>query len=301
MKRVTASSVVLGFTLLTSPITAQAPQNNPAQDPRAVAEWNRNHDMGVKYKTALDLYMALKHAARGGRQLPPATQLPDWSGLWTSAGGGSLFRAAPNGVAPKLTQAADTASKAGQERTAKGISYDENLSQCGPAGFPRWLQEPFLREFVVTPGQTWLINEQVQETRRIYTDGRDHTPEEERYPLVLGDSIGFWDGAKLVIHTNQLTARTMGRNAPQQSDKMETVEIWEKTSPTRISVDVWLYDPAVYVEPWYVQRAYNQVPNPDKGLRIRYWDCSENPNNTVIKTPDGSTQYTDFTFDNKKK
>ena len=58
MKRVTATSVVLGFTLLTSPITAQAPQNNPAQDPRAVAEWNRNHDMGVKYKTALDLYMA---------------------------------------------------------------------------------------------------------------------------------------------------------------------------------------------------------------------------------------------------
>ena len=301
MKRVTASSGVLAFILLASHASAQAPQNNQPQDPKAAAEWNRNHDLGLQHKTAWDLYLALKQAARGGRQSPPAAQLPDWSGVWTSAGFGSLFRAAPNGVAPKLTQAADAAVKAGQERTAKGISYDENLSQCGPSGFPRWLQEPFLREFVVTPGQTWLINEQVQEIRRIYTDGRDHTPEEERYPLVLGDSIGFWDGPKLVIHTNQLMARTMGRNAPDQSDKMEVVEIWEKTSPARISVDVWLYDPAVYAEPWYVQRAYNQVPNPDKSLRIRYWDCNENPNNTVIKTPDGSTQYTDFTFDNKKK
>lgn len=301
MKRVTASSGVLAFILLASHASAQAPQNNQPQDAKAAAEWNRNHDLGLQHKTAWDLYLALKQAARGGRQSPPAAQLPDWSGVWTSAGFGSLFRAAPNGVAPKLTQAADAAVKAGQERTAKGISYDENLSQCGPSGFPRWLQEPFLREFVVTPGQTWLINEQVQEIRRIYTDGRDHTPEEERYPLVLGDSIGFWDGPKLVIHTNQLMARTMGRNAPDQSDKMEVVEIWEKTSPARISVDVWLYDPAVYAEPWYVQRAYNQVPNPDKSLRIRYWDCNENPNNTVIKTPDGSTQYTDFTFDNKKK
>lgn len=118
---------------------------------------------------------------------------------------------------------------------------------------------------------------------------------------MLGDSIGFWDGAKLVIHTNQLMARTMGRNAPEQSDKMEVVEIWQKTSPTRISVDVWLYDPAVYAEPWYVQRGYNRVPNQDKSLRIRYWDCNENPNNAVVKTPDSSTQYTDFTFEDKKK
>jgi hypothetical protein len=47
---------------------------------------------------------------------------------------------------------------------------------CAP-GYPRWLTEPFLREFVVTPDQTWLINEMVNDIRRIYTDGCDHTPE----------------------------------------------------------------------------------------------------------------------------
>ena len=57
------------------------------------------------------------------------------------------------------------------------------------------------------PDQTYLINEMMNDIRRIYTDGRDHGPKEDRYPLYNGDSIGFWDGDKLVIHTNQLTRR----------------------------------------------------------------------------------------------
>ena len=88
----------------------------------------------------------------------------------------------------------------------RGIEWDP-ISTCAPPGHPRWLTEPFLREFVATPDQTWLINEMVNDIRRVYTDGRDHVPEEDRYPLYNGDSIGFWDGDRLVIHTNQLQGR----------------------------------------------------------------------------------------------
>jgi hypothetical protein len=91
----------------------------------------------------------------------------------------------------------------------------------------------------------------------------------------------------------------MGRNQPMQSEKMETVEIWEKTDPNTITIDVWLFDPRLYLEPWYVQRRYGLVPNPDKSLRIRYWDCSENPNNDVTKTQDGGTDFRGFTFTDK--
>jgi hypothetical protein len=90
--------------------------------------------------------------------------------------------------------------------------------------------------------------------------------------------------------------RSMGRGHPQQSEQMETVEVWEKVNPTTIVADVWLYDPQVYVEPWYMQRRYRQLPNDDKTLRMNYWNCVENPNNEVFKTPDGNTQYRDFTF-----
>ncbi|OLD57314.1 MAG: hypothetical protein AUI54_03210 [Acidobacteria bacterium 13_1_40CM_2_56_5] len=268
---------------------------------QAQTEWQRMFDMGPKYGTALELYAALKSAAHGGLQSPPFARLPDWSGLWTASGGGSFFGLGPTGVSPKLTPAAAAALNKGKELDANGISYDENLSECGPPGFPRWLVIPFLREFIVRPEQTWLSSETVNNVRRIYTDGRNHPPVEDRFPLYYGDSIGFWDDQKLVIHTNQLMKRSMGRNEPEQSEQMETVEIWEKTDARTIEAKVWIYDPALYVEPWYLTRRYTQVANTDKSVRMNYWHCGENPNNDVYKTPDGSTQFREFTFSPKDK
>jgi hypothetical protein len=252
--------------------------------------------MGLKHKTAADLFQSLKQAARGGQVSPPFSQLPDWSGLWTAGGGGSLFGATPGGTRPKLTPAAAAALKVGEDLAARGIEYDENLSECGPPGFPRWLVIPFLREFIVRPEQTWLSSETVNNVRRIYTDGRAHPSAADAFPLYYGDSIGFWDGPRLVIHTNSLMERSMGRAQPTQSEQMETVEVWEKIDARTIKADVWIYDPAIFTEPWYLQRRYRQVDNPDKLLRMNYWHCGENPNNDVHKTPEGGTQYTDFTF-----
>jgi hypothetical protein len=290
---------LFGFLTLAMAGAAHAQGGRPAQ---TADEFRRMLAMGTKYRTATEFYAALKAAAPGGgRQMAAFNQLPDWSGLWMAGGGGNFFSPGPGGTAPKLTPQAVAALKQGEANEKSGIEYDENLSQCGPPGYPRWLVIPFLREFIVRPEETWLTSETVNNVRRIYTDGRDHPPVEERYPLYYGDSIGFWDGQRLVIHTNQLMERSMGRNQPTQSDKMETVEVWQKINPTTIKADVWIYDPTLYMEPWYIERRYSQVPNEDKSLRIRYWNCNENPNNDVVKTPDGSTNYKDFTFDDKPK
>ena len=277
---------------------AQQAQQQPRQSP---ADWARMHQMGLTHKSASDLYATLKKTAGGGKVNPPYAQLPDWSGLWTTAGGGAFFGAAPGGAMPKVTAQAVAMLKQGADLEAKGISYDENLSECGPPGYPRWLVIPFMREFIVRPEQTWLSSETVNNVRRIYTDGRDHLAEDDRFPTYYGDSIGFWDGNKLVVHTNSLMARSMGRNQPVQSEKMETVEIWTPVDAKTISTDVWIYDPALYTEPWYVNRRYTRVDNADKVLRMNYWHCGENPNNDVYKTPDGSTQYNDFTFTGPKE
>ena len=79
------------------------------------------------------------------------------------------------------------------------------------------------------------------------------------------------------------------------------MEIWEKVDDRTIEVDVWIYDPPALVEPWYVKQRYSKVSDQDKQLRIRYWDCLENPNNTVYKTPEGSTQFKEFTFSKPEK
>src|SRR6267378_3674247 len=115
---------VVAFMLTASPLAF-------AQQAQSQAEWQRMSALGIQHRTAWDLYTAMKQAAGGGQQSPPFDRLPDWSGLWTSVGGGSFF-GGPGGVSPKLTPAAAAALKRGAELEARGISYDENLSECGP-------------------------------------------------------------------------------------------------------------------------------------------------------------------------
>jgi hypothetical protein len=48
--------------------------------------------------------------------------------------------------------------------------------------------------------------------------------------------------------------------------------------------------------PWYTQQTYKRVPNEDRSLRVRYWHCTENPNNEIVQTEKGSSQFSDFEF-----
>jgi hypothetical protein len=250
-------------------------------------------ELGRQNKTAADLYRALKEEAKGGQPLP-WTNVPDWSGVYTRAPvpGFTFDPDQPPGGLPtaKLTPEFRDRMIKRIEDAKRGIEWDP-ISTCSPPGHPRWLTEPFLREFIVTPNQTWLINEMVNDVRRIYTDGRDHTPEADRYPLYDGDSIGFWDGQKLVIHTNQLRAGIYQRSQPDYTDQVETVEIWQKGDDKTMRADVWVYDPPSLEESWYTKQSYVKLDNDDKNLRIRYWNCGENENNSVIQAKDGATQF----------
>src|SRR4029077_20643771 len=153
---------------------------------------------------------------------------------------------------PKIPNYAPTSAKLTPEYQAKfkkkladqkqGIEWD-HLSYCLPAGFPRWITEPFLREFVVRPEEVWWINEQQSEVRRIYTDGRGHVPEDEAYPLWEGDSIGFWDGDTLIINTKNRRAAQYQRQQPDHSDQASTVERMRKIGPDTIEDIVDVYDP----------------------------------------------------------
>lgn len=255
-------------------------------------------ELGRQHRTAWDLYKALEQQANGGKKLA-ANELPDWSGIYTRSVR-VLFDFDPDQGTDRLPTAKLTPEYEKRlldklDRIQRGIEFDA-LSNCAPPGHPRWLTEPFLREFVPTPGQVYLVNEMANDIRRIYTDGRDHPPEADRYPLYNGDSIGFWDDKKLVIHTNQLTTGQYQRTQPEYSDQVETVEIWEKVDDRTIVAHVWVYDPPSLVEPWYAKQTYTKLTNDDRALRIRYWDCGENQNNTVIQTDNGSSQFRDFTF-----
>jgi hypothetical protein len=283
--------------------TANAPTTSTPE--RAERTKEENVALGKQHKTAAELYQALRDQAKGGQALS-STNLPDWRGVYTRApvAGFAFDPDTPEGGVPtaRLTPEYEARMRKRIEEVKKGIEWDP-ISTCSPPGHPRWLTEPFLREFIVTPDQTWLVNEMVNDIRRIYTDGRDHVAPTDRYPLYNGDSIGFWDGDHLVIHTNQLRAGIYQRAHPDYTDQVETVEVWYRGDAKTIHADVWVYDPPALAEPWVTRQSYVKLDDPDKNLRIRYWNCGENQNNSVFQTQEGSTQFRDLTFtqgDDKK-
>lgn len=240
-----------------------------------------------QYASSWEHYQADKAAAKGGTKKTFA-QLPDWTGVWTHTSGFAVDPSMPRDkIADMLTPPYRKKYLDKLAAVAKGVEFDP-LSLCLPAGYPRWLLEPFLREWVLRPEEAWLIAEQQAEVRRVYTDGRGHVPEDEAYPLWEGDSIGFWDGDTLVIHTNHLKAGMYQRLEPDFSEQVSTVERLRKVDNDTIEDIVTIYDPEALVKPWHVRHVYSRVKEP-KDLRINHWSCEEN--NNVVKTSEGSSDF----------
>jgi hypothetical protein len=266
-----------------APAKAERPKPGPkAEKPLPAKGWT----YGKTYASSWELYEAMRAAAGGGTRMT-WQRLPDWTGLWSHADG---FNFDPQQRGPKATVALTPEYQQRYDRKMdnikKGVEWDP-LSSCLPAGFPRWLLEPFLREYILRPEQAWLITEQQNEIRRVYTDGRGHVPDDEAYPLWEGDSIGFWDGDTLVIHTKNLMAGQYQRQQPDHSDQVSTVERMRKTGPDTIEDIVDVYDPLALQAPWHVRHTYTRVTTPN--LRINHWSCEEN--NNVVRTDNGTSTF----------
>ena len=253
-----------------------------ALPPAAAAAWS----YGGTYASSWDEYQAMRAAAHGGTRATWKT-LPDWTGLWTHDSG---FNFDPKQQGAQPTAALTPEYKARFDlkiaNIKKGVEWDP-LSACLPAGYPRWVLEPFLREYVLRPEEAWLILEQNAEIRRVYTDGRGHVPDDEAYPNWEGDSVGFWDGDTLVIHTKDLRGGQYQRLQPEYSDQATTVERMRKIGPDEIEDIIDVYDPLALTRPWHVRHTYRRVTTPN--LRINHWSCEEN--NNVVKTDAGSSSF----------
>ena len=229
-------------------------------------------------------YEFLLKRANGGTRHTLGS-LPDWSGIWQS-GFTTMSMSHPVDAPLSPVYRARYDEKQRQERELGEVYYDR-LTACEPSAYPRWLVEPYHKEFAMTPNQVWLMQEFMNETRRVYTDGRPHaTPEGHTW---LGDSIGFWDSDKLVVWTTAVKAADYLRGYPDNSADLEGIEVWQRVKgkpgqPDRIVVQATMYDPVGLTAPWNVAVSYVKADYP---YRIRYWDCALTSNDVL--GPDGKT------------
>jgi hypothetical protein len=108
-----------------------------------------------------------------------------------------------------------------------------------------------LRQIVQTPTAIVIASEELHEARVIRMNAR-HAPA----PVVswLGDSIGWWEGATLVIETKYFAATSAARAGPGQvffvgPDTTVTERI-TRVSPDELSYVFTVEDPSYYTQPW---------------------------------------------------
>jgi hypothetical protein len=113
---------------------------------------------------------------------------------------------------------------------------------CAPVGVPR-IGAP--TRIVQGPGEVILM----YNARNTWTNGRPHSPAEDRDQTYMGDSVGRWDGDTLVVEAVGFNDDTwIGWPGWFHSTEMRVVETFRRQGNT-LYYGVTVHDP-VLAEPW---------------------------------------------------
>lgn len=244
--------------------------------------------MSVRAAPILALPIALA-AATAQAQDSPGTCAPDlaalsgWDGVWIAEGNETGINGRVTAEAPvnrRLAGFDAPWNELGWRRFGAmlRIAVAGQTKQAG-WGYPMMMDTAAPLKFVISPKET-VIASQYREIRYVYTDGRGHVPEEDRYATTWGDSIGCWNGNTLAIET--VGAKfDPGHNywAPPLSDEARFVERLRLVAPGRIEGEMTITDPVTLTAPWTVSLAYVRVDAMDR--LIHESDIFENDRSVV--------------------
>lgn len=236
---------------------------------------------------------------------------PNMTGLWetelsVAVGNGELDRAAANAPAappgapppeeselfkrvqlwhkPPYNPEWQRKSQDAQKRMAPPDPTQVS-KHCAPDGFPA-VMESFapdgMFQVVITRAETLFLFPD-GEVRQIYTDGRKHPEPDDLWPTLIGDSIGHWAGATLVIDTiarkaGPITAFPIPGLAVlgDQAHFTEQVRLLDANT---MQNDLTIDDPQRFSHPWQVSIRYKRVTDVNRMITT---NCIENDRDTTV-------------------
>ena len=275
--------------LLTSVVSAQAPQRTTANDRAAAGgrytppttSWGDPDLQGIwpsdqmvdvpferpaSFGTRAELTDA-EFAAAKARALidvsPVTAPPPHWLERGQASRQASLVVDPPDGRLPPMTDegrrraerwrttSADTYVYAGPEDLTP---YDRCISR-GVLGsvLPNIYNTG--THILQIPGFVIIRYEMIHETRIVPLDGRPYVSSAIR--SYMGDARGRWEGATLVIETRNFNGKTgsYGRNGNGNptSDALTLVERFTRVGANTLRYEVTVSDPRTWVRPWTVR------------------------------------------------
>jgi hypothetical protein len=213
--------------------------------------------------------------------------LAGWSGVWVAEGVDAVSRGiggqfGGNQEDYKLMGLSAPWNDEGWARMAAMLRLSNTPTVKLPIwGYPMMMDTFAEFKFVISPAETVIIN-QYREIRSVYTDGRGHMPEDERWATNWGDSTGCWEGDILVIDTVAVRYDPeLSVFAPPLSEDAHFVERLRLVAPGRIENEVTITDPQYLTAPWKAQVTYHLAEGIDRLVQDAFEDRIDSDSQTI--------------------
>jgi hypothetical protein len=183
---------------------------------------------------------------RAGARIPPGEE--SYASL--------QFFMAPGATIPPMLPEAEALYRQRFENFGAGRPSEH----CMPHGIPDAMIVPGPVKFVQNPGVTYLLYEEFNHFRQVFTDGcgfpRDMTP------AWFGYSIGKWDGDAFVVDTVGFNDQTWLDDAGHpHTDQLHTTERFRRRDLGHMEAQVTIDDPKAYTKPWTVSIQLTFMPD----------------------------------------
>jgi hypothetical protein len=200
-------------------------------------------------------------------------RLPYWPGYWVSE---SAANTPISGIAlrtggPTFDSVAIWSNSApwndeGKRRVAEAMRTQGGRKGLG-WGYPLMMNAATPVQFLITPEEVLIVNA-YNETRHIYTDGRDHPPLEDLWPSVTGNSIGHWEGDTLVIDTIMVTnPNEFFQGGPPLSEEAHYVERI-RLDGDKLYDEFTIEDPVTLSGPWVARLSLVRDEGFDRMIQV---------------------------------
>jgi hypothetical protein len=192
-----------------------------------------------------------------------------------------------------LTAEAKAVMEASLADQAQGGQGNFTGYGCRPFGMPLMMIAFYPQEYIITPQTTYILINNADHTRRIFTDGRDW-PKRDMEPTFQGYSIGKWldedgDGRYDVLEVEtrgpfkgprSYDASGLPLDHDNQSIFKERIHL-DKADPNLLHDEITVFDHAL-TRPWSVDKTFRRNPNPHPNWTMT--SCTEGNNQVVIGT-----------------
>ena len=138
---------------------------------------------------------------------------------------------------------------------------DNPTANCVPKGMPTIMEAPYPIAFVrEANGDILLKIEEYDLTRYIYMN--PNVTRELTQPTPLGDSVGRWDGATLVVTTTRISWPFFSQLGIRQSPAVEVVERFTPSADgSRLDYEMTVTDPKTFTRPVVLTQHWLWLPS----------------------------------------